>query len=161
MQKEVPIVDDIYTLQKFPGKGGWVYTYVPNNLQNKSNPFGWVTVKGFIDDYELKQYKLMPTKNNQLFLPIKVAIRKIINKQEGDKVRVILFLDESSIEIPEEFLLCLKDEPQAYSNFIRFKESEQKAYLDSIYEAKTEKTKVERINNAIQQLIKQQKFHNK
>ena len=161
MQKEVPIVDDIYTLQKFPGKGGWVYTYVPNNLQNKSNPFGWVTVKGFIDDYELKQYKLMPTKNNQLFLPIKVAIRKIINKQEGDKVRVILFLDESSIEIPEEFLLCLKDEPQAYSNFSRFKESEQKAYLDWIYEAKTEKTKVERINNAIQQLIKQQKFHNK
>lgn len=161
MQKEVPIVDDIYTLQKFPGKGGWTYASLPHLTQNKKNPFGWLTVKGCIDTYEFKKYKLLPIKGNKLFLPVKESVRKIINKLEGDTVRVILFLDESSIEIPEEFLLCLKDEPQAYSNFIRFKESEQKAYLDWIYEAKTEKTKVERINNAIQQLIKQQKFHNK
>ena len=161
MQKEVPIVDDIYTLQKFPGKGGWTYASLPHLTQNKKNPFGWLTVKGCIDTYEFKKYKLLPIKGNKLFLPVKASVRKIINKKAGDQVHVILYLDESPLEIPEEFLLCLKDEPQAYSNFSMLRESEQKAYLDWIYDVKTEKTKVERINNAIQQLIKQQKFHNK
>ncbi len=161
MEKEVLIVNDIFLLEKFPGKGGWTFVALPHLTQNKKNLFGWLTVKGCIDTYELKKYKLLPIKGNKLFLPVKASIRKIINKHAGDHVQVKLYLDESTIEIPEEFLTCLNDEPQAYHNFIAFTENQQKAFLDWIYDAKTEKTKVERINNVIQQLIKQQKFHNK
>ncbi|MFT5385881.1 MAG: hypothetical protein ACI81W_003292, partial [Saprospiraceae bacterium] len=63
MKKEKPLVNKKYLLQRFPGKGGWTFAEIPEILQNKKAPFGWVCVKGFIDDYELKQYKLMPMGN--------------------------------------------------------------------------------------------------
>jgi hypothetical protein len=77
---ETPLVNGDYLLQKFPGKGGWTYAAIPEILQNKKNPFGWVKVKGSVDGYELKQYKLMPMGEGRLFLPVKAAIRKKIKK---------------------------------------------------------------------------------
>lgn len=84
MNLEKPLLNKEYLLQKFPGKGGWTYAVIPEVLQNKNNPFGWVKVKGSIDDYELKHYKLMPMGNDKLFLPVKAGIRKIIKKQAGE-----------------------------------------------------------------------------
>lgn len=78
MNNQKPIVKAQYLLKKFPGKGGWTYIEIPEVKQNRSNPFGWVKVKGLIDNYELKQYKLMPTGNGKLFLPVKATIRKKI-----------------------------------------------------------------------------------
>jgi len=76
MEAEKPLVNKEYLLEKFPGKGGWTYVRIPEVLQNKNSPFGWVKVKGRIDDYEIKNYKLMPMGNGQLFLPVKSDIRK-------------------------------------------------------------------------------------
>jgi hypothetical protein len=76
---EQPVVDRICVLQKFPGKGGWTYAEIPELLQNKNTAFGWVTVKGSIDSFEINQYKLMPMGNGKLFLPVKASIRKKIN----------------------------------------------------------------------------------
>lgn len=76
MNKEKPLVNSEYLLQKFPGKGGWTYAAIPEILQNKNNPFGWVKIKGSIDGFKLKQYKLMPMGNGKLFLPVKSEIRK-------------------------------------------------------------------------------------
>jgi Domain of unknown function (DUF1905)/Bacteriocin-protection, YdeI or OmpD-Associated len=156
MQK--PLVNKKIKLQKFPGKGGWTYAAVPEIKPNKQNPFGWVRVKGFIDDYEIKQYHLMPMGNGNLFLPVKAAIRKKIKKQEGDWVKVILFLDESAVEIPDELLACLRDEPKAHQQFFKLSDSEQKQYIDWIYSAKKEETKVERMAEAINRIAKGQKF---
>ena len=60
MKKEIALVDGEYLLMKFPGKGGWTYAEIPEVFQNRDNPFGWVKVKGSIDNYELRQHKLMP-----------------------------------------------------------------------------------------------------
>ena len=76
MKKGIPLVDNEYILQKFPGKGGWTYAAIPEVLQNKNNPFGWAKVNGTIDGFELKHYKLMPMGNSQLFLPVKSELRK-------------------------------------------------------------------------------------
>ena len=142
----MPLVDKEYLLQKFPGKGGWTYAEIPEILQNKANPFGWVTVKGSIDGYELNRYKLMPMGNGQLFLPVKAAIRKAIGKEAGDTVRVILYADHSALEIPAEILACFEMEPpKVLETFRSFTEGEQKAYLDWIEAAKQEETKVDRI----------------
>ena len=54
-----PLVNNDYILEKFPGKGGWTYAAIPEIIQNKSNPFGWVNVRGFIDNYEIQHYKLI------------------------------------------------------------------------------------------------------
>ncbi|HMQ48197.1 MAG TPA: YdeI/OmpD-associated family protein [Saprospiraceae bacterium] len=153
MANEQPLVNQEYLLQKFPGKGGWTYAAIPEILQNKNNPFGWVQVKGSIDGFELKQYKLMPMGNGQLFLPVKAAIRKKIGKEAGDYVRVILYADHSSVEIPAEILDCFEQEPpSSLQNFLALSNGEKKAYLDWIYEAKTADTKAKRILTMLEQM---------
>lgn len=153
---EKPLVDNEYLLQKFPGKGGWTFAAIPEISQDKKAPFGWVKVKGSIDDYEFKNYKLMPMGNGKLFLPLKAAVRKKIGKEAGDYVKVILYKDNSPLEIPEELELCLKDEPEAFEIFNSLKEGEQKTYIDWIYSAKKDETKVNRIAAMINKIIKEE-----
>lgn len=162
MKTETPLVDSEYLLEKFPGKGGWTYAAIPEILQNKNNPFGWVKVRGFVDEFELKQYKLMPMGNGKLFLPVKAQIRKKIRKEAGDWVKVVLYSDESPLEIPEEIIACFKNEPQKiYETFLSFTEGEQKTYIDWIYEAKTEDTKADRIVKMMDRLQRNLRFYDK
>ena len=158
MESEKPLVDKTFLLEKFPGKGGWTYAVIPEVLQDKNAPFGWVKVKGFIDDFVLKNYKLMPMGNGRLFLPVKAEIRKKIGKKEGDRVKVILFADNAPIEIPEEFLLCLREDTTAYNTFMTFTDGQKKEYIDWIYSAKTDDTKVERMAKTLNKLANQERF---
>jgi len=158
-KKEKPLVNKKYQLHKFQMKGGWTYAEIPEVLQSKNTPFGWVRVKGFIDDYELKQYKLMPMGNGKLFLPVKAAIRKKIKKEAGDFVHVILYADESPLEIPTEIVECFKNESaKIYETFLSFTEGEQKSYLDWIRDAKTDETKAERIAKMMDKLSQGKKY---
>lgn len=160
MKKEKPLVNEEYLLQKFPGKGGWTYAAIPQVIQSKNTPFGWVKVRGSIDGFPLNQYKLMPMGNGQLFLPVKAAIRKKINKTSGDYVQVVLYADNSSFEIPGEILECFKNEPkQLLTTFHSFSEGNQKAYIDWIYNAKTDETKATRILKMMDRLSKELKFN--
>jgi len=139
-------VNGHYQLNKFPGKGGWTYAVIPEIPSDSNKPFGWVKVSGSIDDYPLKQVKLMPLGNGQLFLPVKAKIRKAIGKEAGDCVFVYLEIDESPLVIPEEILACFQNEAKNLLYvFKSFPEGEQKAYLDWIYDCKQEKTKIQRI----------------
>ena len=83
METEKPLVNNDYLLEKFQEKGGWTYAQIPKVLQNKHSPFGWVRVRGTIDDFEIKNYHLMPLNNGKLFLAVKAGIRKKIKKQAG------------------------------------------------------------------------------
>ena len=160
-RKEKPLINKKYKLERFPGKGGWTYARVPEIATNKNNPFGWVRVRGSIDDYEIKNYHLMPMGNGTLFLPVKAEIRKKIRKKEGDEVHVILFPDNAPTEIPEELLLCLKDDPKVYNIFLSYTDGEKKAFVDWIYAAKKEETKVERIAKMFRRLEKGLTLHDK
>jgi hypothetical protein len=149
---ETPLVHKKYQLEKFAGKGGWTYVRIPEILPAKKTHFGWVKVKGSIDGYLISKYNLAPMGNGRLFLPVKAEIRKKIGKQEGDWVEIILFADNDPLEIPVEFLECLRDEPEAHSNFFKFTEAEQKRYLDWIYESKKLNTRIERMAKAINRI---------
>jgi len=162
MKGEKPLVNSEYLLQKFPGKGGWTYAEIPEIVQNKKSPFGWVKVRGTIDGFNLKQYKLMPMGKGRLFLPVKAEIRKEIKKQAGDYVHVILYADESSLEIPAEIIECFKNEPKKiFEHFQSFSEGEQKAYLDWIYNSKTDETKAIRIIRMMDKVQKKLRLHDK
>jgi len=149
-----PLVNKKYKLEKFPGKGGWTFARIPEVLQDKSKPFGWVKVRGTIDGYEIKKYNLAPMGDGKLFLPVRAEIRKKIHKKEGDTVYVILYPDDEPLEVPEEMMLCLKDEPKALKFFQSLTEAEQKHYIDWIYSAKREDTKVNRLAETINRLLK-------
>lgn len=151
MQKPV-IKNKEHLLYKYPGKGGWTYAVIDEIKQDKKNKFGWVQVSGNIDGFELKQYKLMPMGNGKLFLPVRSEIRKKIKKEAGDFVRITLSIDDSALEIPEEFLLCLEDDLKAKKFFLSLTDSEKRFYTDWIYSAKKEETKIDRMAEAINRL---------
>ena len=161
METEKPLVNKKYLLEKYPGKGGWTYAAIPEVLQDKHAHFGWVKVKGWIDDFELKNYKLMPMGDGNLFLPVKAEIRRKIGKKEGDWVKVVLFADNGPTEIPDEFLLCLIEDPTAHKTFLNYTDGQQKEIIAWIYSAKTEDTKVKRIADTLNRLANQMKFRYK
>jgi hypothetical protein len=156
-----PLVKKKYLLEKFHGKGGWTYARIPEIPSDKHNPFGWVKVRGSIDGFEIRKYHLMPMGNGKLFLPVKADIRKAIKKREGDYVHVILYPDNELLEVPEEMLLCLNDEPAALKFFQSLSESEQKYYIQWIYSAKKEETKVQRLAKTVTRLMNGLKLYDK
>jgi len=158
---EKPLVDREYLLVKFPGKGGWTYTIIPEIPQDKHSPFGWVKVRGSIDGFEIKKYHLMPMGNGELGIFVKAEIRKKIKKQAGDYVHIVLYLDNEPLEVPEELLLCLQDEPEALQFFNSLNEDEQHNYVKWIYSTKTDQAKVDRIAKTLDRLLKKQKYYDK
>jgi len=153
MTRQIPLVDKEYLLEKFQGKGGWTFARIPEIVQNKNTPFGWVRVRGTIGNFEIKNYNLQPMGNGNLFLPVRAEIRKKINKKEGDYVRIVLFADNFPTEIPEELKLCLMDEPNAFEAFLNYTNGEQKTIIEWIYSAKTDTTKVDRIAKTVDKII--------
>ena len=103
----------------------------------------------------------MPMGKGKLFLPVKAEIRKKIKKEAGDKVHVILYPDNEPLKIPKEMLLCLQDEPKALTFFNSLSESEQNYYIQWIYSAKKDETKVERLANTIDKLLQGLKMYDK
>ncbi len=97
-----------------------------------------------MDGYELKHYNLMPMGNGQLFLPIKAEIRKKIKKQAGDYVEVILYPDLGEVEVPENFRLCLQDEPTAWEKFRALPDPEKRRLLKWIEAPGSEEGSIER-----------------
>ena len=114
-----------------------------------------VKVNGTIDTFQLSNYNLMPMKTGEFFLPIKAEIRKEIGKQEGDQVELILFAEREVDEIasPEDLIACLEDEPKAYLAFTNCSETEQKAMLNWIAEAKHDDARVQRIARVMDSLL--------
>lgn len=156
-----PLIDKDYLLEKFHGKGGWTFARIPEIPQDRKAYFGWVKVRGTIDGYEIRKYHLMPMGDGKLFLPVKAEIRKHIKKKEGDYVRIILYPDNEPLEIPEEMLLCLEEEPKALKFFKSLTESEQKFYIQWIYSAKKDETKINRLAKSINRLLKGLKMYDK
>lgn len=149
-----PLVHKTILLEKFPGKGGWTYACIRDIRHEKKNHFGWKKVRGFIDDYEIKESHLMPMGKGKLFLPVKAEIRKKINKQAGDSVNILLFIADNAVPITDEdFMLCLKEDPEALTNFNSFPDIEQKRYQEWIAAVKSEEMKVDRMARAINRII--------
>jgi len=151
-ETRTPLVDQNYQLDKFPGKGGWVYASIPQILPDRHTFFSWVKVNGTIDGYAISNLHLMPLSDGTLFFPVKAEICKKISKKEGDWVHVILYADNSPAEIPPEFLNCLKENPVAYLSFRSLTESLQQGLIDWIYCAKNDVSMHERIDKTISRL---------
>lgn len=145
-------------MERYPGKGGWTYTVIPEILPDRNAPFSWVRVRGSIDGVEIKNYHLMPSGKGTLFLSVKADIRKKIGKEAGDYVHVVLYAANEPLEVPEELTLCLQEDAEALRFFNSLSESQRHNYVNWIYSAKTEQTKVNRIAKTLVRLANRQKF---
>ncbi len=156
-----PIVKGNFQIQKMNGKGAWSYVLLPISVPKTGLPFGWYIVKGLIGDYEIEQFKLWPTKDKQLFLPIKAAIRKKIKKEAEDVVFIELYNDYSTVDVPDEFQIVLGEFPSASNFFYGLSETSKKQYIDYIYSVKSEEAKDRRLAKTIEKLEQGLKFHMK
>jgi hypothetical protein len=140
------VIKGNYLIEKFTGKGGWSYIEVPGVKADSRAWFGEVGVSGRIDDYQFSGRKLLPMGNGRLFLPINAQIRKKILKEAGNTVELELQLDDLADVTTEDIMACFDVEPpHVYQNFLKLSESERKAHLNYIKEAKTDEGKVQRI----------------
>lgn len=149
---EIPLVDKLYLLEKFHGKGGWTFAAIPEIKPDKHAYFGLVKVKGSIDGYEIANYNLMPMGNGLLFLPVKAEIRKKIGKNEGEWVHIILYSAGLPKVVNEDFQNCLMDDPTAWHNFNDLALKEQNAIIDWIYSVRNDELKVQRIADTLNKL---------
>jgi len=161
---QTPLVDQQFLIEKRAARSGfdmsnWTYVIIPELPSIYKARGGTIRVRGFIDSYELKQYNLLPMKDQRMFLPLNAAVRKKIGKKEGDYVHVVLYHDASPVVVPDDLLACLLDAPQAYAFFSSLSESNQKYYIDWIEGAKKMETKIERISKAIERLENRLKFY--
>ena len=149
MEKVKPLVNKKYLLEKFPGKEGWTYIQFNEIKPEKKKYFGGVKVRGFIDDYELKDHNLFPMGKGILMMAVKAEIRKKIGKQEGDWVTLKLYYNEPEDTTLQDFLICLKEEPIAEQTFNKQSKKQQQEIIDWISTSKSEDLKVERMAKVI------------
>lgn len=86
------------------------------------------------------------------FIAVKAEIRKAIKKEEGDSVKLVLYLDEAQMVIPEDFLACLREEPKLHKHFNKFDQKRKKEITDWIFSAKTEDEKISRIAQTLEKI---------
>ena len=158
---EKPLLNKKYLLEKYPGKGGWTFVTIAEIPNDKRSRFGHVKVKGSIDGVQISKYHLMPMSSGNLFFSVKAEIRKKIKKEAGSHVHIILYEDNKPLEVPLEMMLCLKDEPQALDFFNSLSESEKRFYIQWVYAAKREQTKINRLAKSIDRLVRRLKFYEK
>jgi hypothetical protein len=141
----VPLVDDIFRIEKFSCKGGWTYVLLPQLKVNKKEPFGWRNVYGNIDNLVIENYNLQPFGNGQLFLPLNAKIRKFLKKNVGENVKIKLYETMLSNEDITEIINCFQADEQAYIRWQKLTNTNKNKTLNHIFRAKNEDEKAKRI----------------
>ena len=139
---------------------GWVHIIIPSIIATKihSEDKTGFRVKGMIDDYAFSGIGLLPAGEGDYYMALKADIRKKIMKKPGDKVTIQLEKDLAEYQLPELLVTCLEDEPEAYTFFKSLSKGHQRYYGNWIDSAKTEETKIARVAEAINALLRKHHF---
>ena len=141
-------------------KTGWTYIEVPGDVAGTLNPGMKKSfrIKGLLDDYKFSGLALIPVGEGNFILPINAGIRKAIGKCEGAMVKVSFKADPKKPSLSADLLECLEDEQEALANFKALTFSHQNYFSKWIESAKTEQTKVKRIAQTVNAMLRKQGY---
>ena|SRR5688572_3162126 len=160
MASSIEFPTTILQFEKKGEKTGWSYIEITSFQANKINPGCKVSfrVKGKIDDYVFEKVALLPMGDGSFILPINAQIRKAIQKEKGEKVKVKMQVDNRELVLSGDLMECLADDPAALTFFKSLPKSHQQYFSKWIEGAKTNTTKTKRIVMAVTSLSKGQGF---
>lgn len=151
------------TIQRFDKKGektGWSYIEISVAQAQKLKPGTRTSfrVKGKLDQFAIKQVALIPMGDGKFIIPFNATMRKGTGKKHGDKVKVVLEVDERKFKLNADFMACLKDDPMANAYFKSLPVGHQRYFSKWIDSAKTTPTKTKRIVMAVNALARKMGF---
>ena len=126
----------------------------PYDVEKEFNIKGQVKVKATFDGYEYRG-SLAKMGHHCHCLGITQKIRKEINKQPGDTIKVILQQDNEPrvVEIPEDLNNMFQENSRAKDFFQTLSYSNKKKYVDWIVSAKKIETRDKRLKDTIEMLL--------
>lgn len=135
-------------------KTGWTYIEISQAIAEQLKPGNKKSfrVSGKLDQYKIDRVALLPMGEGQFIMALNAAMRKGIQKGEGQSVQVQLKADERELKPPADFMACLADEPDAQTFFLQLTKGHQLYFGRWIDSAKTEPTRVKRIAQAVSAL---------
>jgi hypothetical protein len=143
------------TIMLSDGTHDWGYVEFPYDIQKEFGTKGQVKVVAHFDGYEYRG-SLVKMDHNCHFIGITKGIRKIIGKNPGDSVHVLIQQDVEprTVEVPDDLAQLLKKHPDAEAFFNKLSYTNRKEYARWITSAKREETRQRRLAEAIEKLIK-------
>lgn len=146
-------------IEKFDKQGektGWTYIVIRQEQANVLNPGVRTTfrVKGMLDDFAISKTAILPMGDGSFIMPLNATVRRGIRKAKGATVSVSLALDAEPVQIDNDFMDCLQDEPQALLYFQSLTRGHRNYFSKWIESAKTETTKAKRIAMAVNALAR-------
>jgi hypothetical protein len=150
-------------IKKFDQQGektGWTYISIPAGIAGKIKPGTKKSfrVKGKIDEVKIEKVSILPMGNGDYIMALKKELRKKIGKTTGATVKVNLTEDKRELELLPELLICLRDEPAAYTAFMKLPPSHQRYYSKWISDAKTDQTRAKRIAKTVDAMLTNKSF---
>lgn len=150
-------------IEKFGSKGektGWCYIFISQELAELLKPGCKKSfrVKGRLDQLKIEKVSLIPMGQGDFIMAVNATMRKALGKQQGSEVSVNIEEDKSILEINEEFLECLSDEPSALEFFNSLAPGHRRYFSNWIDTAKANETRAKRIAQAITGLQKKMDY---
>lgn len=162
--KKTVMVKITATLLRFGEQGektGWTYFVIPADIAQQIKP-GYkkiYRVRGKLDNYKINGVAIMPMGDGSFIMPVNAVMRKAIGKRKGAVITAILEADDKPVELNEDFMACLNDEPLALAHFNSLTGSHRNYFSKWISSAKTDTTKTKRIAMALSALSRKMGYN--
>lgn len=143
-------------------KTGWRYIEIPADLAQQLKPGNKKSfrVKGFLDNYPISGFALMPMGDGTFIMPVKTEIRKAIHKESGDMLTVKLEEHaDFKVDIPADLQDCFDFDPEAFEQFNTLAMSHRNYFIKWIESAKTDETRAKRIVNTVNAMLRKWSYN--
>ncbi|MFD2873535.1 YdeI/OmpD-associated family protein [Mucilaginibacter ximonensis] len=143
-------------------KTGWRYIEIPAHLAQQLKPGNKKSfrVKGFLDNYPISGFALMPMGDGAFIMPVKTEIRKAIHKEAGAMLTVKLEEHaDFKVDIPHDLQDCFDFDPEAFEQFKTLAMSHRNYFVKWIESAKTDETRAKRIVNTVNAMLRKWSYN--